>query len=171
LFCKYLRWVNDLEFTSNAKVDRAPTWTFSWNRINKGLPEWIQACILKRKYQIIENSKFTDPFKSSDSSLNSPWSQEFNEHIPKTWKCFSDPDSGKGVGVLKQKCKFSQKTGCLGVFLGGESICAHSRNLKKFSWNWFKRFSSQKPFQDWCSTKLFAVIPGIQWAIAQAKQI
>ena len=61
--------------------------------------------------------------------------------IPESWKCFPDPDSRDGVGVLKRKSNIFgflwENRRFLGFSRRGID-CAHSRTLKTLPWPWFR---------------------------------
>ena len=61
--------------------------------------------------------------------------------IPESWKCFLDPDSGDGVGVLKRKSNIFEflweNRRFLGFSMRGIDY-AQSRSMKTLPWPWFR---------------------------------
>ena len=95
-------------------------------------------------FEVIFRKKFFLKFLKKMTFMGVILCEKSIPRIPESWKCFPDPDSGDGVGVLKRKSNifvFLRENRWFLDFSRRGIDCAYFRILEMLPWPWFREMS------------------------------
>ena len=115
-------------------------WKFKQSMQKSIFPQNFQTSLCITTKSLYTNSKFQTQLSWKLQRFRT--CRKNKKCIPEAWKCFLDPDSGNGVGVLKRKSNIFgflwENRRFLGFSRRGID-CTHSRTLKTLPWPWFRK--------------------------------